>query len=121
MVNALSDAVGGQTLTSADPTSWPSGGVAARVPFEDVSTEATWVLAVAQLILAEAPNQRVAVITRSSGRRRFIDDVVPDTDVAYYRWDEPVLDSQTTSIVKAMLDRLDVLALKEADDRLRYL
>jgi DNA helicase-2/ATP-dependent DNA helicase PcrA len=121
MVNALSDAVDGQALSSADPASWPSSGVAARVPFATVDAEAEWILAVAQLILANVPSQRVAVIARTNARRRFIDDRVHDTDVAYYRWDDPVLDSQTASIVRATLDRLDVVALKETEDQISYL
>lgn len=121
MVNALSEAAYGQTLTSAAPASWPGGGVAAGVAFGDVRAEAEWVLAVAQFILAAAPNQRIAVITRANGRRRFIDEAVHDTDAAYYRWDDPVLDAQTAAIVKAMLNRLDVVTLKEVNDQLAYL
>jgi DNA helicase-2/ATP-dependent DNA helicase PcrA len=122
MVNALARHVGGQLLTCADPAAWPGGGVAARVSFPAAAEEARWALGLARQICTRAPRQRVAVIARSRTRRRFIDDLTAGvTGMDCYRWDDPVLDTQTARVLRQALHRATTDAYRQAPDRLAYL
>lgn len=121
MVNALSSLTGGAALTSAKPDSWPGGGLAAQVIFDTPEEEANWALRFSQFILDRAPNHRIGIVTRTAGRRRFIEAAVEESDVPSYRWDDGVLDTDTARIVKAMLLRLGVGDFLAANDPLEYL
>jgi DNA helicase-2/ATP-dependent DNA helicase PcrA len=122
MVNALARRVGGQQLSCADPAAWPSGGVAARVSFPAAADEARWALDLARLVCTRAPRQRVAVIARGKTRRRLVDDLAAGvTSMDCYRWDDPVLDTQTASLLRQALHRATAGAYRRAPDRLAYL
>jgi DNA helicase II / ATP-dependent DNA helicase PcrA len=122
MVNAFARHIGGQKLTCADPSAWPGGGVAARVSFPAAADEARWALGLARHICTQAPRQRVAVIARSRTRRRFIDDLAARvTGMDCYRWDDPVLDTQTAPLLRQALHRATADAYRRAPDRLAYL
>lgn len=122
MVNALSAAVSGQSITCATPHSWPGGGLAARLRFATTHQEASWALTFARFVLSTSPTHRVAIIARTKNRRRFMDDLATDvTDIGCYRWDDPVLDSQTAPLVRAALTRVQPRAFDYAEDRLAYL
>src|SRR5205823_231183 len=122
MVNALARYVGGQKLTCADPATWPGGGISARVSFSTAAEEARWALSLARRICPQARHQRVAVIARTKTRRRFIDDLIASVaDVDCYRWDDPVLDTQTAPLLRQALHRATAAAFRQAPDRLAYL
>ena len=122
MVNALGHHIGGQKLTCADPAAWPGGGVAARVSFATAEAEARWALGLARQICERSPGQRVAVIARTKPRRRFIDALTAGvTDLDCYRWDDPVLDTQTAPLLRQALHRATVAAYLRAADRIAYL
>jgi DNA helicase-2/ATP-dependent DNA helicase PcrA len=122
MVNALSSVTGGQALTCARPDSWPGGGVAARVRFTSAEREARWALELACQILAQAPGHRVAVIARSKPRRRFVDQLVTGiAGVECYRWDDPVLDTQTAPLLRSALHRATATGFNRAKDQMTYL
>jgi DNA helicase-2/ATP-dependent DNA helicase PcrA len=122
MVNALGREIGGQALTCADPTAWPGGGVASRLTFSGTAVESQRILDLARYICAQAPGQRVAVIARTKGRRRFIDALVAGvTDLDCYRWDDPVLDTETAPLLRQALQRMTATAYSQAPDQLAYL
>jgi DNA helicase II / ATP-dependent DNA helicase PcrA len=122
MVNALAHHVGGQQLTCADPAAWPGGGVAAQVSFSAAADEADWAIGLARQVCAWAPRQRVAVIARTKTRRRFVDDLIASvTGMDCYRWDDPVLDTQTAPLLRQALHRATAAAYRQAPDRLAYL
>ncbi|WP_449560735.1 3'-5' exonuclease [Mycolicibacterium mageritense] len=121
MVNALCSLTGGTELTSAKPDSWPGGGLAGQAIFDTPDAEANWALRFSQFILARAPNHRIGIVTRTAGRRRFIEAVVEASDLPSYRWDDGVLDTDTARIVKATLSRLGVGDFLAASDPLEYL
>lgn len=121
MVNALCSLTGGTELTSAKPDSWPGGGLAGQAIFDTPDAEANWAFRFSQFILARAPNHRIGIVTRTAGRRRFIEAVVEASDLPSYRWDDGVLDTDTARIVKAMLSRLGVGDFLAASDPLEYL
>lgn len=121
MVNALSSLTGGTELTSAKPDSWPSGGLAAQIIFDTPDAEANWALKFSKFVLARVPNHRIGIVTRTAGRRRFMEAALEASDVPFYRWDDGVLDTDTARIVKAMLSRLGVGDFLAASDPLEYL
>jgi DNA helicase-2/ATP-dependent DNA helicase PcrA len=122
MVNALARRVGGQQLTCADPGAWPGGGVVTRTAFATADAEARWALSLARGICGRSPGQRVAVIARTAARRRFIDALaVGTTDLDCYRWDDPVLDTQTAPLLRQTLHRTSTAAYSRAPDRIAYL
>lgn len=122
MVNALGHEIGGQKLTCADPAAWPGGGVAARVSFATADAESKWALDLARQVCAQSPGQRVAVIARTKPRRRFVDALTDRvTDLDCYRWDDPVLDTQTAPLLRQALHRATATAYSRAPDRLAYL
>ena len=122
MVNALAPHIGGQQLTCADPAAWPGGGVAAHVSSATADTEARWAIGLARQICGQSPGQRVAVIARTKNRRRFIDTLTERvTGLDCYRWDDPVLDTQTAPLLRQALRRATAAAYAGAPDPMAYL
>ena len=121
VVNSLATLTGGQTLTCADPTSWPSGGLAGGLAFGSVAGEAKFTVDFARYVLERAPNQRIGIVARTGGRRRFVDEQMEASCLEFHRWDDPVLDTDTAKALRATLSRLDVTACSAADDPLTYL
>lgn len=120
-VNALAALTGGQLLTCANPSSWPSGGLAGGAAFNNVNEEAQFAVNFAQYVLGHAPLQRVAIIARTGPRRRFVDSLIESSGLEFHRWDDPVLDTDTAKAIKALLSRLDVAAFHAAPDAITYL
>lgn len=114
-VNALVPLTSGRTLTAADPSSWPSGGLAASVAHESAKLEADWIVNLARAILSRVPKHRIGVLARTAPRRKFADEAFAATDVVHYRWDDGVLDTDTAKFVKAMLARFDLVAYAAVD------
>ncbi|GAT86053.1 ATP-dependent DNA helicase PcrA [Paenarthrobacter nicotinovorans] len=121
VINALVPLTHGQTLTSADPESWPSGGLAGSVAHQSAQEEADWIVRIAKAILGRAPQQRIGVLTRTAPRRRFIDDAFASTELPHYRWDDGVLDTDTAKLVKAMLASFDLNAYTRAESKTDFL
>ncbi|MFB8190380.1 UvrD-helicase domain-containing protein [Microbacterium sp. NPDC055988] len=121
MVNAMSTLTAGTPLTAADPGSWPSGGLAASVVHRTADAEATWVAQVVTALVARVPGQRVGIIARTLGRRRFVEDALTSAGVAFYRWDDGVLDTETARTIKSMLARFDVRGYDAAGDKMAFL
>jgi DNA helicase II / ATP-dependent DNA helicase PcrA len=86
-----------------------------------VDDEAQWAVGIARRIQVNAPNQRVGVIARSAPRRRFVDEAFAASGLAWHRWDDGVLDTDTARIVKALLSRLKVEELGASLDPIDYL
>ena len=121
LVNALSGWTGGQTLTCAEPASWPHGGLAGQASFKTVEDEASWAVATSRFALAAAPSLRIGVITRTASRRRFVDEAFKHSDVAHHRWDDGVLDTDTAALVRTTLSRLSLVDFEDAPDQIAYL
>lgn len=121
MVNALVPLTAGQILTAADPSSWPSGGLAGSVAHQTADAEAAWIVEVARALLARVPNQRIGVIARTGPRRRFVDEAFAQSDVPCFRWDDGVLDTDVAKLIKAMLTRFDLLKFGSATDKVAFL
>jgi DNA helicase-2/ATP-dependent DNA helicase PcrA len=120
-VNALSSLTGATPLKAADPDSWPGGGIAAVLDYSTVEQEAAGLLNLCRHILSRAPDQRIGVLSRTGGRRRFIDDAVAASDLPSYRWEDGVFDTETARLLKTMLPRLDRSAYDAADDPVTFL
>ncbi|MDF1478802.1 ATP-dependent helicase [Leifsonia sp. H3M29-4] len=121
MVNAMTTLTAGTPLTAADPASWPSGGLAASVAHSTADAEGTWVAQVANALVARVPGQRVGIIARTLGRRRFVEDALTIAGVAFYRWDDGVLDTDTARTMKSMLARFDARGYDAAGDKMTFL
>lgn len=121
MVNSLNGLTGGQPLSSANPASWPGGGLAGAVGFSDVQAEAEWVVMFCERILKNAPGQRIGVVARTKLRRRFVDAGVEASGLPFHRWEDGVLDTDTARAMKAMLTRLSVADFSAATDQLGFL
>ena len=70
-VNTLAARTGGQVLSSADPASWPGGGLATSIQFASSSAEASWAVGASKFILTKAPHHRIGVLANIGSRRRF--------------------------------------------------
>lgn len=121
MVNAMATLTGGTALSAADPGSWPSGGLAACVAHETAGDEATWMTNVVQALIVRVPNQRIGIMARTVGRRRFVEESLTAASVPFYRWDDGVLDTDTASIMKSLLARFDVRGYDAASDKTAFL
>jgi DNA helicase II / ATP-dependent DNA helicase PcrA len=121
LVNALAPFTGGRRLQSADPARWPGGGMAAVVAFPSTVAEAQWARDFAALVLKCAPGHRIGVIARTAARRRFADAAFGQSALPWHRWDDPLLDTDTAKIMKAMLAALDQGEVNAEPDTLALL
>ena len=120
-VNSLVSLTGGTILASANPTSWPGGGLVGVVAHGTAQEEAAYVVKLSKAILVRAPRQRVGVLARSANRRRFVDDAFAGSDLQPHRWDDGVLDTDTARIVKAMLASFDLARYLGSADKIAFL
>jgi DNA helicase-2/ATP-dependent DNA helicase PcrA len=121
MVNALSGLTGGQELKSAVPDTWPHGGLAGVAAFVTTADEADWACRFTRLIVDRAPAHRIGVIARTASRRRFADEAFKRSELPHYRWDDPVLDTDTAKVMKSMLAKLDKAECYVAPNLLGFL
>src|SRR5690606_36551292 len=68
--------------------------------------------------VARVPGQRVGIIARTLGRRRFVEDALTSAGVAFYRCDDGVLDTDTARTMKAMLARFAARGYDAAGDKM---
>ena len=122
-VNSLNNLTGGQTLTAADPDSWPSGGLAAYRQFEDVKEEADYITSFCSWILSatQAPQQRIGISARVKRRRQFVDDAIAGSGLPYCIWDGGVLDKSVAQKIRNMLRGISLSEFRNADDPLGFL
>jgi DNA helicase II / ATP-dependent DNA helicase PcrA len=107
LVNAISATSGGIVLECSSPDSWPGLGLASHQDFEDQDSEAAWVISFSKAVLSRAPMHRVAVLCRSKARRNTLDKLInPISNIAWYRWDDPIFDTQTAPLLRAALRRV---------------
>lgn len=121
MVNSLSGLTGGAVLTSADPTSWPGGGVASSVAHQTADGEGAWVAQLVEGLIQRVPQQRIGVIARTLGRRRPVENALAAAGVPFYRWDDGVLDTDTARTMKSMLARFDMRGYESSTDKMGFL
>lgn len=120
-VNALSPLTESATLTSADPASWPSGGVASLLRHGDADLEAKWVVQFAEAVISRTPSHRIGIISRTAARRRFVDSAIAATDLEFHRWDDGVLDTETARRVRGLLSAINPAAVLAAKDPIEFL
>lgn len=121
MVNAMAPLTSGTTLSCADAASWPGGGLAASVAHQTAENEGEWVTKIAQALVTRVPNQRIGIIARTLGRRRFVEAALTTAGVAFLRWDDGVLDTDTARLMKSMLARFDAKGYGSASDKMTFL
>ncbi|MFF1572499.1 UvrD-helicase domain-containing protein [Leifsonia sp. NPDC058292] len=121
MVNSMIPLTGGTPLSSADPASWPSGGLAAAVSHHTAEAEAEWASKVVEALLARVPGQRVGIIARTVGRRRFVEQGLTEGGISFYRWDDGVLDTDSARTMRSMLTRFDHSRYNIANDKMEAL
>lgn len=121
MVNSLVGLTGGQRLKAAKPDSWPSGGLAGGLRFPDVEAEAEWIAKLCEYVLANAPNQRIGIVSRTKARRRYVDACLESTKLPRHRWEDGSLDTDTARVVKGMLARLTLAEFQRTDDQVGFL
>lgn len=120
-VNSLSSLTTGVKLSAAAPDSWPGGGLFGVESFTDAKTEAIWMAELAQGILNRASSQRIGIMARTAGRRRFIEEILTERKIEFMRWDDGVLDTDTARMMRAMLSKFDVKGYERSDDKREYL
>lgn len=121
MVNSLVPLTDGRVLTAARPDSWPGGGLAACIRFDNPHQEAQWALWFASAVLVRAPEHRIGLICRNAPRREVLDAMAEQARLPIFRWDDGVLDTATAELVKRMLSRISMTDLFAANDPLEYL
>lgn len=120
-VNSLNSLTGGKTLTPAQPESWPDDGFAGGIEFSNDHQEADWLLEQCQRILNGSPNKRIGIATRSKLRRKVIDSVFEASGIAPYRWDDPLVDTDTADRMRMMLNHLSLAEFYVAPDKQQWL
>ncbi|MFE4948660.1 UvrD-helicase domain-containing protein [Leifsonia sp. NPDC056665] len=121
MVNAMAPLTAGTVLTCAAPSTWPGGGLAVSVAHQTAVAEGEWVAKVAQTLVAHVPGQRIGIVARTLGRRRFVEAGLAAEGLSFFRWDDGVLDTDTASAMKSMLARFDTRGHEAAPDKLVFL
>ena len=121
MVNALNALTNGEDLESADSSAWPGGGVAAMVEFGDAAAETDWVVKLAFKILAGAPGHRIGIMSRVKSRLRFIDEHLEALGADFHRWEDGLMDTDTAKIVRATLERLDMVEWAAQPDKIEFI
>lgn len=121
MVNAMTSLTAGTPLTAANAASWPNGGLSASVAHQTADEEGAWVAKVVGALVTRVPGQRIGVIARTLGRRRFVEDALTSAGLPFYRWDDGVLDTDTARTMKSMLARFDALGYDAASDKMTFL
>ena len=121
MVNAMAPLTLGTGLTCADAASWPGGGIAASVAHQTAEAEGAWVTKIAQALLVRVPSQRIGIIARTLGRRRFAEAALTAASVPFLRWDDGVLDTDTARLVKSVLARFDARGYSSSSDKMAFL
>lgn len=106
MVNALAPFTSGQKLRTADPGKWPGGGLAGLAAFRTATDEAEWAMTMAGEILSRAPAHRIAILARTGPRRRFADMAFAGSELPHFKWDDPVVDTDTARIMRHALGAL---------------
>lgn len=122
-VNSLNSLTGGQTLTAANPDSWPSGGLAGLLHFSDANEEAYYITQLCEGVLSQerAPQQRIGISARSKSRRRFVDATIAGSGLPSYTWDDGVLDKSVAQKIRGMLRGLSLEEFYNATDPLEFL
>lgn len=117
-VNSLNSLTGGQTLTAADPVSWPGGGLAAYRQFDHAQNEAIYIKSLCSWILSQeqAPQQRIGISARTKRRRQFVDEAIAGSGLPYCIWDDGVLDKSVAQKIRGMLRGLSLSEFRNADD-----
>ncbi|MGC2486352.1 MAG: ATP-dependent helicase [Acidimicrobiales bacterium] len=121
LANTLVGLTDGQILTCAEPTAWPSEGLTAKIAHASADEEANYAVGLARRILGNAPNHRVAIISRSGTRRRFVDAAVASTDMPFHRWDDGVLDTDTAKVMRNTLSTFAVEEYRASADHMAHL
>lgn len=119
--NSLVSLTCGTILTSADPPSWPGGGLLGVIAHGTAQEEAVNAAKVSKAILARAPRQRIGVLARLAGSRRFVDDAFAASNLQPRPWDDGVLDTDTARIVQAMLAGFDLGRYLGCADKMAFL
>ena len=74
-----------------------------------------------QLILSRTPHERIGIATRTKLRRKVIDSVFEASDIASYRWDDPLVDTDTANRMRMMLNHLSLAEFYIARDKQSWL
>lgn len=120
-VNTLAGRTGGNNLTSANPTSWPGGGMAASIQFASSDAEAKWAVDVSKFVLNRAPHHRIGVLSNIGSRRRFADRAFAASGLPVHRWDDGVLDTDTARIMRKVLGAWSPGEFAGSADSVEYL
>ena len=100
LLNGFSGHLGAAPLHAYDPVAWPDGGASSAMVLKTLAGEARFITELSGQIVRADPTASVAVIARSSWRRREIDKAFAvRNDIPFRRWDLAVEDP-------AVLDRL---------------
>lgn len=122
-VNSLNSLTGGQTLTAANPDSWPSGGMAGILHFSDANEESRYIAQLCEGILSQerAPQQRIGISSRTKHRRRFVDAAIRGSGLPCCIWDDSVLDKSVAQKIRSMLRGISLSEFHSADNQLAFL
>ena len=87
-VSALSVALGGHEVQAVEPDAWGDGRLLA-LRSNHVLQEAEWIVGTVAEWLTQQPNASVAVIARTAGRRKWVDQEVRRSGIEAEIWDYP--------------------------------
>ena len=121
LINAMTSLTGGSSLNAADADSWPGGGLAGRNIFDDAENEADYIVGLSKVILELAPKLRIGVMSRTTSRRRFVDQAFEVSPIEFHRWDDGVLDTETARIMKSMLSSFDTSLFISSQNKMDFL
>lgn len=107
-VNAISMALGGNAIESADPASWGDGGSFEILRFPDHLAEAEAVVSRAADWLEDDPTCSVAIMARTRNRRRYVNEVVSQREMTAEIWDFPAHEPLVARLLARHLGSVNV-------------
>ncbi|HEU5152051.1 MAG TPA: ATP-dependent helicase [Iamia sp.] len=110
VVSAVARELGGEALTSADPDRWANRGRAGLAEFEDLATEARWLIALINGWIDEYAERgeevTIGVLSRMKpgGRRDVVLAEAARVGLAVETWDHPLHRPEVVQLLRAHLD-----------------
>lgn len=120
-VNSLSSLTGSETLITAFPAHWGSGGLSAFASFDNESDEAVWIVKMAQTFLQHCPNQRIGIIARTGFRSNAVKRILASQGVCFTDWGNGMFRPEVARTLRNICDDMEGRTFERKLEVYRYI